>query len=1209
MRQTLRQIVAVLALIGMSMSIAPTTFAASYSDASAANKLAAAGIVQDHSAKIADYRLGDNVLRQEAVGIAGRVSGVIPNSPVSAYNCQDMFSDISEAWVCRAAELAAAARIVNANNTTFRPMDKVTRYEAVVMALKASCINPVDAAGTTHIEQTAARAVEAGLISNAASFNPNAVATRGDVFRYNVYAMDYAEANSDEMDDSLPTCADRMAGGEGGNDILCVLDPSFCATEENNTTGGTSTPVGGSVNVSAGPAPIAAGTTLPVASGITVGKLNLTAGSNDVSITAIRLNHRGVGARTDIASVGLFSNGVKVAKSKSISSEDTVDLNMITPLVIKAGTTVTVDVVVSTNAAAGEHYFHLLSDGITSSASSVGGSFPVSTPLFKTSTTSAGTLTFAADGSLADVKLGQTNAVLAKFKVSTDSVEDITIKSMTFKKDSASTSQDNDIANYKLYLNGSQVATGVMVNKYVTFALNTTILKNKSDQKFEIRGDVVGGASKTIKLVIDSSTDITANGSQYLYGSNTSGTTTAPATTVNITAGAVSLVREDAVVDKVLPNKKDVVLGKIKISANSGKDVELSTLKLTIDTSLDSVLGAAAFGEIENLEIYNETTNQIYDLAYASGTTSKVYSNTDMGLILRSGTTYSLVVRADTKVAAVDGDYTVRIANATGGDLVLKEVANDTTVTDITPNALSLKKVSVATAYFTMTQNALSSAINGVIGSSDIELINFNLKANDVGSIKIRELKFADEAAGTLDNTLVTGFKLWKIVNGTATLVKEVGTSDLASQEVTVRDLNEVIPANTTVRYALTTSLVKDSGEIGQTIKVRVSGYSAENIDGNSAYTGGAGVDSNSDGVITAAQAGAVSARTVTAVGTGSFTNIAVDTVDSAVSKNKNVLANTTTDFVAAFKLSANNEAIKVKDLNLVFSSDVSSSVDTLILYRGDKVTEIAREAVTGTTVQFRNIANYVIAEGTESLYAKLVTRKIGKNEAGAIALDKTLRLTVVTAEGASSGDSITGLTTAHEGTTTVTNVSKTFSVVPTRISSVAFVSSNGGDSVVASNALATGTSQIIGIVAITADTTTNTNSSGAILKTALLNLEYNITGSASALSGIKISRIGGSDPDGQASATPTVATGRFDMDSLTGGDNLIEGGQTAYYKIEATPTVAVGGSVQLILPDFDTAGAVDTEGLDYDSDAGSHTVLQLNIGTSSLTGPSISRP
>lgn len=1177
MRSILRQIVAVLALVGITTSMVPATFAVTYTAQAAADKLAASGFIVDQSANPAAYRLADNLLRQEAVGTAANVLGIL-TTPLSSYVCQNKFSDVkaSSGWVCRAAELAADAGLTNAANATFRPKDNLTRYEALVFALRAAGLVPTGSQTQAGLIQLG---VDNGLITSAAGFNASAAATRGEFFQYVVRGLDAAET---------PELCDILG--------ICPTNPPVIVP-------GT----GGAVTASAGASAFAAGTTLPVASGITVGKINLSAGSKDVVVSALRLWHRGVGARTDIASVGLFANGAKVAKSKAISSEDSVDLNMISPLVISAGTTVTLDVVVSTNSNAGEHYFQLGATDITSNASGVNGSFPVSTPLFKTSTTSAGTLTFSTDGSLADVKLGQTGAVLAKFKVATSSVEDITIKSMTFKKDAVSTSQDSDFTNFKLFLNGSQVSSGTLVNKYVTFPMNTTILKNKSDQKFEIRADVIGGASKTIKLVIDSSTDITANGSQYLYGANTSGTGSAPATTVNITAGAVSLVREDATIDKVIANKKDVVFGKIKVTANSGKDVELSTLKFTIDTTLDSAVGAStAFGEIENLEVYNETTNQIYDLSYVSGTSSKIYSNTDMGLILRSGVTNSLVVRADTKVAAVDGDYTVKIANATGGDVVMKEVANDTTVTDITPNAISLKKVSVATAAFTMTQNALSSALNAVIGTTGIELINFNMKANDVGDLKIKELKFADEAAGTLDNTLVSGFKLWKIVNGSPVLVKEVGTSDLASQELTVRDLNEVIPANTTVRYALTTSLVKDTNEVGQTIKVRVSGYSVENADGNAAYTGGTGVDSNSDGIITAAQAGAVSARTVTAVGTGSFSNIAVDTLDSAVSKNKNVLANTTSDFIAAFKLSASNEGISVEDMDLIFSSDVSGSVDTLILYRGDKVTEIAREAVTGATVQFRNIPNFKVAEGTESVYAKIVTRKIGKNEAGSIALNKTLRLTVVSATGASSGDDISGLTTAHEGTTTVTAVSKTFSVVPVRVSNVAFVNSNGGENVVGTNSLSSGVSQIIGIVAVTADTTTNTNSSGAILKTALTNLEYSIAGTAT-YAGIKITRIGGADTNGQASNAPTGAASYFDMSALTGGDNLIEGGQTAYFKIEATPTVAAGLSIQLSLPNLDSSTA--NEGIDYDSDAGSHTVNILNIGQTTVTGPTLSRP
>gem|GEM_PF-3526728 len=160
---------------------------------------------------------------------------------------------------------------------------------------------------------------------------------------------------------------------------------------------------------------------------------------------------------------------------------------MISTLVIKAGSTVTVSVVVSTASSSGEHYFEVAADSVSSSAATVAGTFPMATPLFKTSTTPAGQLTFIDDGSLANVKLGATAAILAKFKVSTNDVEDVTVNSITLKKDSVSTAQDDDIANLKLFMNGTEVAQGTLVNKYVTFALNQKIEKNKSDIKFEVR--------------------------------------------------------------------------------------------------------------------------------------------------------------------------------------------------------------------------------------------------------------------------------------------------------------------------------------------------------------------------------------------------------------------------------------------------------------------------------------------------------------------------------------------------------------------------------------------------------------------------------------------------------------------------------------------------------------------------------------------------
>jgi hypothetical protein len=46
----------------------------------------------------------------------------------------------------------------------------------------------------------------------------------------------------------------------------------------------------------------------------------------------------------------------------------------------------------------------------------------------------------------------------------------------------------------------------------------------------------------------------------------------------------------------------------------------------------------------------------------------------------------------------------------------------------------------------------------------------------------------------------------------------------------------------------------------------------------------------------------------------------AVDNTNSKVDNKKNVVANTTSPEVAAFKLTATNEGIKVKDVNVIGS-------------------------------------------------------------------------------------------------------------------------------------------------------------------------------------------------------------------------------------------------------------------------------------------------
>ena len=112
------------------------------SDVTRANFLAQSGIIVDRSYDPSLYRLDDSILRQEIVGmmIKANTSLVVPNN----YTCKGYYADAkfgassSEAWVCRAAEIAADATIISRENTRFRPRDQVTRAEALAMVVKAS---------------------------------------------------------------------------------------------------------------------------------------------------------------------------------------------------------------------------------------------------------------------------------------------------------------------------------------------------------------------------------------------------------------------------------------------------------------------------------------------------------------------------------------------------------------------------------------------------------------------------------------------------------------------------------------------------------------------------------------------------------------------------------------------------------------------------------------------------------------------------------------------------------------------------------------------------------------------------------------------------------------------------------------------------------------------------------------------------------------
>lgn len=886
---------------------------------------------------------------------------------------------------------------------------------------------------------------------------------------------------------------------------------------------------------------------VPTSTSVEFLKFRLTASNEaDVNVTGLTLSASGLGNAGDIDAVTVYSNGVRYGNSRDVDSNKVAVINFTNPIVVKKGTTETVTVKATVNGT-GKYALGLAGASAVMASASVTGSFPVVGNTMAGTNVAVGTLRLENDGSLSSVKLGDKAAVVGKFKVTnTASIEDITLTSIVLKRASSSTASDSAVENLTLTMDGETVATAAAISgRYVTFKFSSpvTILKNQV-KRFTVKGDVVDGAGEFLQLYVDSTADVSATGNYYKVSSIIDNQATGAA--VNITAGAVAIEKVNAINTTVKKDTTDVEFGTFKFTVNSGKNTELSTLRLTV-ASTNNPTGSG----IENVEVYLKNTNTVYDLASTTG--NGVYKNDSMGLVLSSGVTYEFVVRADVKSTAASGsDYTWSIANATT-DVVLKETTNDTVVNDITPNSVSLNKVTVQGATVTFSKNALSAAYNAVVGTSDVELFNFNVKAGTASDVKITELKFKDRA-GNAEKTVVSEFKLFKGND----LIKTVSANNLSGNEITFSDLNQLIAHDQTVTYKLTTSLVNDTNQNGETLNFGLSGYSVEDTYKGAAVYDAAIDPAVSDGVVLAGAFDSV--RTVTVKGYGSL-NVAVDNTADATKYDSWQLAGSEKVAVATFKFRADNENVKVTKLNVTTTNNMSNVISRIGLYDGD--TEVAYSA-SGVGATTTVLDNDFVVNGEKAYTLKVSLNKIGQNQPGALNATTTFDISGVEAEGYSSGYTLTytGACDAgricYEGVGGVSNtlVSKTMGVVASKATTVALVNSYNGTNL--NSKIQTGISANAAIVAVTVGPTNNTNiADGTAVKFSLSNLKLKIEKNADLTYVATVERIGG---------TALAATGTTYADAsimafggLSGADFEITPNTsnpvTAYFLVKVTPT------------------------------------------------------
>lgn len=858
---------AAVALVTLVSSVFTTGVSAySTSEIEAANTLAQAGVIVDQSANPAAYNLDQNVLRQEIAAVARGIAGLDKKT-----TCDGVFTDVSattpNTWACYSVEALADAGLI-AKNAQFRPEANISKAEAVGMVVKAAFGDAYayDASkGTTWQEQVVAFAVANGIVSNFTNYDT--AATRGFVFEAGANAMSSTE--DEEMDDIICT----LLG-------TCGTEEDNTSEEDDNTTVTTPVVTGGNVEVSLNPAsPVSQ--TIPRQGLVTFGKFDITAGSQDVSVNAITLKREGLSERTDIRRVYFEKNNARISTRANVSTDDTVLVSFNPALVVKAGGTETVDLVVElvTWATIGaEHAFSVQS--IDSSSNLVGGT--AKTGLMKIGSYVVQNVTFSNVGFGApQYNVGESDVLLWEFRLATTGDRNNVFKSITLRN-AGTADLLNSISELAIFNDGKKVSTNVAISgREVTFTVNSEI-ENGKTENYQIRGNVVSADrnNDTVIFELRNSTDLvvvekaTSFSAPILWVA-----ATVAMWTSTIIGGDLLLTRDTSVGlnQTVSASTNDVVLLSAKFNPKEAVTLE--------DVRINYTSSVGLFSQFTSLRLLVDgRTISTYTPA-ASDNAAATSFTFDATFTANNATTLQVVWNVKNNATI---NSTFNISTFAAADLWVSSkryVSNDEVA--VINGSAQWVNLLIANSTLTLSRNdAIDSSNNTVVsGATDVTLLAFSARANDVSDVRITAINPVATYVGA--GFSVTNVNNVRLYNGD-TVIATRNNFDFSG-------LNVTIPRNSAVNFRIVadfTNTLTAANSI--TLNLAANAVVARNVASNEPVN-----------------APAVAGETIAFVAGGN----AVVTLNSSTVQRSIVTPSNSEASVLRFDVEAKNDKLRLTDL------------------------------------------------------------------------------------------------------------------------------------------------------------------------------------------------------------------------------------------------------------------------------------------------------
>ena len=566
------------------------------------------------------------------------------------------------------------------------------------------------------------------------------------------------------------------------------------------------------------------------------------------TLDQVVLKRQGAGSTDDFDNVYLYDGAKRLTSGKTFSSS-TGEVTFIN-VNLQVNGSKELSVVADHSATAGNvNYVTVQSMALTSGTVS---GLPISGNNLSVSGASSGRIDVAKVGSIANPTVGQKNARVSSFKL-TSNTEAGLVKRLTMLQ--GGTVKPADTTNWKLKTGTSEWSGSIDSAGYVVFDLGSGHLIAKGGEAlFDVYADVNGKKDETVILYFENSTDVHAIGDQYGFGMAAPTTTanqgiaafdtTTEAHTATLQGGVLTIAYNGPSAANIGTNTTDTVLLRFSMTAASNIEIRKTELVLCEDPAGDGSFANAAdtdsgWSDITDIKITDEdsgvTVAGPHDGSAFTDSISSTCEDAVTGagktfsdvIDLSAGKTYNFKVTGDVNTANTDGNgngtaagdaiqlFLDSFTDDTPDVTVMKYSGTNTAVADadIVPQAdIGGGIQTLQAASLTL---GISSSVTGqtfVRGTQDVTAVGINFQAGNASPLTITDIVltgyFDEDGAGAFtvgsDGTtsvasLVSAVEIYEVESGT--VISSAPSSNQLSNTtgtVTFNNLSWLIPAGAT---------------------------------------------------------------------------------------------------------------------------------------------------------------------------------------------------------------------------------------------------------------------------------------------------------------------------------------------------------------------------------------------------------------------------